>query len=138
MKNILVDTNIVLDLLAKRHPFYEYSAGLFSLADIGKTNLYVSAITILNTHYILSGSMTKARAKEILRKIKILVKILPCNEKIIELGLNSDFNDFEDAVQYFTAIQNKLNAIITRNTKDFKQSEIPVLTAEEYIKGYII
>jgi hypothetical protein len=66
------------------------------------------------------------------------VKILPCNEKIIELGLNSDFNDFEDAVQYFTAIQNKLNAIITRNTKDFKKSEIPVLTAEEYIKGYIL
>ena len=67
----------------------------------------------------------------------MLAKILSCDDKIIELGLNSDFTDFEDSVQYFTAVEHNLDVIITRNTKDFKDSKIPVLTAEEYIKSYV-
>lgn len=78
--------------------------------------------------------MSEKETKEILRKFRILVKILQCDEKIIDLGLNSHFKDYEDAIQYFTATENKIDCIITRNLKDFKNSKIPVLTAEEYLK----
>jgi predicted nucleic acid-binding protein len=136
MKNLLVDTNIVLDLLAKRQPFYEYSAKLFSLADKSKIRLYISSITMLNVNFILSKEYSSKDTKEILRKFRILVKIMPCNEKVIDLGLNSDFKDFEDSVQYFTAVENNLSYIITRNLTDFKDSKIPVMTAEEFVKSY--
>ena len=134
MKNLLIDTNIILDLLAKREPFYTFAAALFSLADKKKIKLYTSSFSIINTNYILSKSLSEKEAKEILRKFRILVKILPCDEKIIDLGLNSHFTDYEDAVQYFTATENKIDCIITRNLKDFKNSKIPVFTAEEFLK----
>jgi predicted nucleic acid-binding protein len=134
MKNLLVDTNIVLDLLAKRQPHYDYAARLFSLSDRRKIKLNVSSITILNANYILSRVLSGDEAKEILRKFKLLVKVLSCDEKVIDLGLNSDFKDFEDSVQYYTAIENNCECIITRNLKDFKESKIPVMTAEAFIK----
>jgi len=136
MKNLLIDTNIILDLLAKRQPFYDFAAELFSLADKKKIKLYTSSLSIINTNYILSKTLSEKEAREILRKFRILVKILSCDEKIIDLGLNSHFKDFEDSVQYFTATENNINGIITRNLKDFKSSQIPVMTAEEFLKSY--
>jgi predicted nucleic acid-binding protein len=136
MKNLLVDTNIVLDLLAKRKPFYDFSAKLFSLADKKKIKLFVSSITIINTSFILSKEKTETESREILRKFRLLAGILPCNDKIIDLGLNSKFKDFEDSVQYFTAVEYNLDCIITKNLKDFKDSTIPVMTAEEFVKSF--
>ena len=66
-------------------------------------------------------------------KFKTLVKILPFENKVLELALSSDFSDFEDAIQYYTALDNKLAIIITRNKKDFKKSKLPALTAREYL-----
>ncbi|MFH0894490.1 MAG: PIN domain-containing protein [Bacteroidota bacterium] len=136
MKNLLIDTNIILDLLAKRHPFYDFAAELFSLADRKKIKLNTSSISIINTSYILSKILSEKDAREILRKFRILVKLLSCDEKIIDLGLNSHFKDFEDSIQYFTATENNIDSIITRNLKDFKSSKIPVMTAEEFLKSY--
>lgn len=134
MKNLLIDTNIVLDLLAKRQTFYESAAELFSLADKKKIKLFTSSISIINTNYILAKTLSEKEAREILRKFRILVKILSCDEKIIDLGLNSHFKDYEDSVQYFTATENNIDCIITRNLKDFKGSKIPVMTAGEFLK----
>ncbi len=136
MKNLLIDTNIVLDLLAKRQTFYESAAELFSLADKKKIKLFTSSISIINTNYILAKTLSEKEAREILRKFRILVKILSCDEKIIDLGLNSHFKDYEDSVQYFTATENNIDCIITRNLKDFKGSKIPVMTAGEFLKLY--
>jgi len=135
MRRLLIDTNIILDLLAKRDPFYDFAAEIFSLADTNKIELYTSSISIINTNYILSKILSEKEAREILRKFRILVKVLPCDEKIIDLGLNSSFKDYEDAVQYFTAIENQMDGILTRNVKDFKSSKIPVMTPEEFLKS---
>jgi len=135
MNKLLIDTNIILDLLAKRYPFYDFAAELFSLADSNKVELYTSSISIINTNYILSKILSEKEVREILRKFRILVEVLPCDGKIIDLGLNSSFKDYEDAVQYFTAIESQMDIIITRNLKDFKNSKIPVLTAEEFLKS---
>lgn len=134
MDRILVDTNIVLDLLARRTEFIIEAQELFTLSDKKEVKLYVSSLTFANTYYILSQRMKLNDARKILRKFKVLVEVLPMDDKIIDLSLESDFKDFEDAIQYHTAIENEINIIITRNLKDFKISKIPVLTAKDYIK----
>lgn len=134
MKNIFIDTNIVLDLLEKREEFYKEVQILFSNADqLTKINIFVSALTIANTYYILRKYYTNEIVKGIVAKFKILVEVLPINDKIIELALLSDFKDFEDALQYYTAIENNMDVIITRNKKDFNLSELPVFTAKEFL-----
>ena len=134
MDKILVDTNIIIDLLTKRKEFYKPASWLFTLSDNNELELAISSLTFANTYYMLSKELDSGKAKEILRKFKLLVKVLPMDDKIIDLSLNSDFKDFEDAIQYYTAIENKLDMIITRNLKDFKLSKIPVMTANDYIK----
>ncbi|MDO9634061.1 MAG: PIN domain-containing protein [Paludibacter sp.] len=133
MKNLLIDTNIIVDLLAKRKNFYQEAQELFTLADEKAIKLYISSLTFANTHYLLSKELNSNEARKVLIKFKLLVSILPLDDKILELALSSDFNDFEDAIQYYTAVENKLNIIITRNKKDFKTSSLPVLTAKEYL-----
>ncbi|MFH2096699.1 MAG: PIN domain-containing protein, partial [Bacteroidota bacterium] len=98
MDKILVDTNIVIDLLSKREKFYEAAGKLFTLADKKEVKLAVSSLTFANTYYLLSKELTTEKAKEVLRKFKLLVKVLPMDDKIIALALNSEFNDFEDAI----------------------------------------
>ncbi len=134
MDKILVDTNIVLDLLAERKEFLLEAQELFTLSDKKEINLYVSSLTFANTYYILSQQMKMNNVRKILRKFKVLVSVLPMNDKIIDLSLESDFKGFEDAIQYHTAIEKEINIIITRNLKDFKTAKIPVFTAKEYIQ----
>ena len=134
MDRLLVDTNIVLDLLAERKEFIVEAQQLFTLSDKKEIKLYVSSLTFANTFYILSQKLKLSNARKILRKFKVLVEVLPMDDKIIDLSLESDFKDFEDAIQYHTAIENEINIIITRNLKDFKTSKIPVLTAKDYIE----
>ncbi|MEI7723930.1 MAG: PIN domain-containing protein [Bacteroidota bacterium] len=135
MTKLLIDTNIVIDLLAKREPYYASAARLFSLADMGQVKLSVSSLTFANTNYTLLKETNPQEAKLILRKFKLLADVLPLDDKIINLALNdAEFQDFEDALQYFSALENNQDIIITRNLKDFKKAKIPVMTAGQYLK----
>lgn len=134
MSRLLIDTNVVLDLLAKREPFYKSAAQIFSLADKNKLKLSISSLTFANTNYVLSRLKLASQVIEVLRQFRVLVKILSLTDKIIDLALNdSKFKDFEDGLQYYSAIENNQDLIITRDLKDFKKSKIPVMTPEEYI-----
>jgi predicted nucleic acid-binding protein len=134
MKKLLVDTNIIIDLLAQREKFYEPVAKLFSLADQEKVELYVSSLSFANTHYILNRELKESKVREILRKLKVLVKVISFDSKVLDMALNSDFKDFEDAIQYYSAIESDIDIIIKRNLKDFKKSELPVMTGLQFIK----
>lgn len=134
MNRILIDTNIVIDLLAKREEFYHEAAELFSLSDKKEIKLAISSLTFASTNYVLSKQKSAKEAREILRKFKVLVEIINLDDKIIELALSDDeFSDFEDGLQYYSALENNVDIILTRNKKDFKNSKIPVLTAKEYL-----
>lgn len=134
MSRLLIDTNIVIDLLSKRKNFYDEAAELFSLADKKELELTISSLTFANTNYILTKLTSATEARAILRKFKVLVEILSLDDKITELALSDDnFPDFEDGLQYYSAIENQIDVIITRNKKDFKNSTIPVLTAKEFL-----
>ena len=134
MKDLFLDTNIILDLLAYRMPFYTEAAKLFSLADKKKVKLSISSLGLADAHYILSRQNPEMEVRNVLRKFKVLVNVLPLDDKITDLALNSEFRDFEDGIQYYTAIENNQDLIITRNQQDFKESKIPVMTAGEFIK----
>lgn len=130
MRKVLLDTNIIIDLLAKREPFDQDARSLFSSADNGKVSLFTSALSIANLNYVLLREKKPEEAKQILRKLRLLVGILSLNEKVISLALNdNDFKDFEDGLQYYSALENKIEIIATRNLKDFTHSKIPVMTA---------
>lgn len=134
MNRILVDTDIVIDLLSKRKDFYDEAADLFSRADRKELDLTISTLTFANTSYILTKLRSAKEARQILRKFKVLVELLSLDEKITQLALSDDnFPDFEDGLQYYTALENQIDIIITRNKKDFKNSTIPVLTAKEFL-----
>jgi len=135
MNSLFLDSNIVIDLLARREPFYKSAAQLFSLADKMQLQLCVSALTFANTNYILLREKKTEEAKLILRKLKLIVKVISLDDKIIGLSLNdSDFKDYKDALQYYSALENGNDMIITRNLKDFQKSKIPALTAEQFLQ----
>ena len=133
-QNIFIDTNIMIDLLGERKPFYENAAKIVSLADKNKIKLFVSAVSFSTSSYVLSKHYAAENVKDKLRKFKIISKICDLTESTIEKGLNSKFNDFEDSLQYFCALENDCNVLITRNIKDFKESLIPILTPDDFLK----
>ena len=134
MSKVLIDTNVVLDLLAKRKPYHIESLQLFSLADKNEVDLVISALSIVNVHYVLSERMKIKDSRSILGKFKVLVNSYELNDKIIDLALNDfNFKDFEDGLQYYTALESQCDLIVTRNLRDFKESAIPVLSPKEYL-----
>jgi len=134
MSRLLIDTNIVMDLLSKREKFYDEAAALFSRADKKELVLTITSLTFANTNYILTKLKSAKEAREILRKFKVLVELLNLDDKIAELALSDDsFPDFEDGLQYYSAIENQIDVIITRNKKDFKNSKIPILSTKEFL-----
>jgi predicted nucleic acid-binding protein len=135
MIKLFVDSDIILDLLAQREPHYIHAARLFTLIDQNEVIAYTSPLIFANLHYLLKKQTSNLSALKSLRKLKTLINILSIDERVIEQSLNSEFNDFEDAIQYFTAVNNGITLIITRNKTDYKRSKIDVLTAEEFLKS---
>lgn len=132
-KRLFLDTNVILDLLGERDPYYDSIAKLASLADKGVLTVVASPLSFATLNYFLTKFETAQIAQEKLRKFKIISEICKLDEHIIEKGLNSSFKDFEDALQYFSAVDSDCQIIISRNAKDFKKSELPVMTADEYL-----
>jgi len=132
---LFLDTNVVMDLLGEREQFYDSVAKIASLADKGKIQLIVSALTYSTVYYLLSRFEDREVVKEKIRKFKVIAETSDLTDKIINKGLSSKFRDFEDSLQYYSAVETDCNLLITRNVKDFKDSEIPVFTPDEYLNN---
>ncbi len=134
MKHLFIDTNVVIDFLADRKPFSESALKLFDLSFKKKVNLYISAVSYNNIYYILKQSYQHKDTIDLLKELMEMTEILDVTKTIIEKSLKSDFKDFEDAIQYYCAKSlSKIELIITRDTKDYKKSDLPVLTSDEVI-----
>ena len=129
---VFIDTNIVLDLLLQRRNFLINAEKIFSLAYKGKIVLYFSAVSFVSVTYYL-GKHTNKDIKAVLENLCKIVKILPFNQRIIENTLHSNFKDIEDGYHYFTAKENNIRIMITRNVKDFLVDDISVVTPEEFL-----
>jgi len=136
MTRIFLDTNIILDLLAERKPFYESIAKLATLADQKKLALVTTLLSFTTIEYILKRNENAEIVIDKLRKFKIICEVCDVNEEIVEKGLNSNFKDFEDSIQYYSAVEANCSIFITRNGKDFKNSSLPIMNAEEYLSSH--
>ena len=137
MNRIFLDTNVILDLLGERVPYFDPIAKVATLADQKKLTLIVSPLSFTTIEYVLNKYETSESVLNKLRKFKIICEVCEVNDETIDKALNSNFKDFEDAVQYFSALQSNSSIIMTRNGKDFKHSTIPIMTAEEYLSSII-
>lgn len=135
IRRIFVDTNVMLDLLGWRHPYYEPIARIATLAEMKKLVMVASPISFTTCSYFLTKNEGSKSAFEKLRKFKIVCEICNIGAHTIEKALTSNFKDFEDAVQYFNAMESKCEVIITRNPKDFKKSLISVMSSDEFLKS---
>lgn len=132
---VFVDTNIILDWLGKREPHYEFARALFLKAENDEIEILTSTMSYISIEYILRKQVGKQRAKQALAGIRTISTVCSSGEKEIDLALVSKMNDFEDAFQYHTALNNSADILITRNQKDFANSKIPIMSAEEYVKS---
>ena len=95
---------------------------------------YTSSIIFSNTYYVQRKLIGHEISINFLKKLRLLLTVLNVDDQIIQLALESGFNDFEDAIQYFAAKRNDIDCIITRNVNDYKKSLIPVYTPSELLK----
>jgi predicted nucleic acid-binding protein len=134
VKHIFIDTNVIIDFLANRHPFSKDAARLFNMAVEGKARVYISAVSYNNIYYILRQSLTNQVTIKLLDELAEITEIADVTNAIIRQSLKTDFSDYEDAIQYYCALSlPKIDFIVTRNTRDFKKSALPVLNPSEAI-----
>jgi len=132
MKHIFMDTNIVIDFLANRQPFAMDAAQIFDLAVNGKVKIFIAAVSYNNIYYILRQSMTGNATLKLLEELAAITEIADVTDSVIRQSLKTDFKDYEDAIQYHTALSiPHLDFIVTRNTKDFKKSKLAILNPTE-------
>lgn len=134
MQRVFLDTNIILDFLGERENYYEPAAKILTLADKKKIKIYTSPSSISNTYYLLSRYENAKTALEKIRKFKLICNISIMDDEVVEKAINSGFKDFEDAMQYFSAIATNCDLIVTRNEKDFKNAMIPIVNAASYLQ----
>lgn len=133
---IFLDTNIIIDALGERKPFDIAAAKILSLADFRKIEIYATSTSFVNSYYLLSKGYGATNALNKIRNFKVICKVSVCNDDVVEKAMNSNFKDFEDAIQYFSAVASGCDIIITRNEKDYKNAQIPVMDSESFIKLY--
>jgi len=135
MTDIFIDTDVIIDFLIDREPHSREAAIIFTLIEQKKLKGYVSSLTFSNLYYVLRKIESHNKVIAKLDSISRLLTILKVDQQIIKLAIASEFPDFEDSIQYNCALgYKKIDVLITRNIKDYKGSQIPVMTPAIYLK----
>ena len=135
MDKVLIDTDVVLDFFFDRKPFSEHAAIVFSLCELKSIRGFITPVIYSNVYYLLRQTSKHEKVIEKLNQLLSITDVLDMNKEIVRTALNSKFKDFEDALQNYAAVNSGIiDTILTRNIKDYKNSEIAVFTPEDYIK----
>jgi predicted nucleic acid-binding protein len=138
MIHIFSDTDIILDVITGRMPFSVEASSLFTLIEEDQIKSSTSSLTFSNVYYVLRKYTTHQRVVSRLKELSELLQIMNVDDTIIKRALQSGFKDFEDAIQYHAALSNpEIGVIVTRNIKDYKEAELPVMTPETFLKTYL-
>ena len=138
MKSVLIDTVVILDFFFDRKPFSDDAARVLSLCESREIKGFITSVIISNVYYLLKQNSTHEKVIEKLRQLVTITEILTTDKDAILKALNSNFKDFEDALQNYSAELNGLiDIIITRNIKDFKNSSLGIMTPGNYLKTII-
>ena len=135
MKRVFVDANIVIDLLCERYPWFPQVLRIFSMGDLGQIELFCSSLSLGTASYIMETR--KLSTQDIFDGIALLCKMCTpttVDKSVVKNALVAGFTDFEDALQYCSALTVAADCIVTRNKKDFTASEIPVYELDEFLE----
>jgi len=133
LKVVLCDINFILDIFLKREPFYAPAARIFAMIEAKHLKGYLCANSFPTLFYILAKELKRDKAMRVLEKVRIVFRVATVDEKVIDLSLASDFRDFEDAVQCYSAIGAKAECLITRNKMDYVTDILSIMTPEEFL-----
>ena len=135
MKNVLIDSDVILDFFFDREPHSKYASYVLSQMELKNVNGFITAVILSNVYYLLKKRSTHERVIKKLNQLLTITSILVIDKQIILKAMNSKFKDFEDALQNYACESfGKVDLILTRNIKDYKRSEIGILTPEQYFK----
>ncbi len=129
---VLFDTDVILDFLLERQPFFTEATTALNTVSQGKAIGFVSAHSVTTLFYVLSRKVGSDKGKEIICDLIKNLSVASVTENTIKLALTSKFRDFEDAVAHYAALEEKVSVIVTRNIKDFSNGEIPAVLPEVF------
>jgi predicted nucleic acid-binding protein len=134
MMRALIDTDVNLDFILQRQPFFVEAAEIFTRLGDGEFEAYVSAVTPINVYYFTRKAKGINGARQAVQDLLIAVKVCAVDGKILQDAHHSPITDYEDAVQHECALAENLDAIVTRNTKDYKNSSVKIYSPAEFIQ----
>jgi len=138
VQKILFDTDVILDFFFDRKPYSDHISKLLSLCESNRISGFITSVICSNIYYILRQTAPHGKTIEKLKQLLMILSVLPMDGEMVLQALNSGFRDFEDALQNAAAIRAKhINLIITRNVKDYRKSELGIMTPEDYLKQLI-
>lgn len=136
MKSVLIDSDVILDSLFDRKPFADYATIILKMCETGKINGFLTPLIYSNVYYLLRQTAKHEKVIEKLKQLLKITEVLLMDRKVIENALNSEFKDFEDGLQNYSAFNSgNIDLILTRNLKDYKNSELGVFTPETFLKS---
>ena len=138
MKVVLCDINFILDIFLKREPFYAPAARIFAMIEAKHLKGYLCANSFPTLFYILAKELKRDKAMRVLEKVRIVFRVATVDEKVIDLSLASDFKDFEDAVQCYSAVTAKVDCLITRNKTNYVTNILSIMTPEEFLAAIAV
>jgi len=135
MKRVLIDTDVILDFFFDRKPFSDNAAKVLSLCESREIKGFITSVIISNVYYLLRQTSTHEKVIGKLMQLVTVTEVLTTDRDVIIKALNSNFKDFEDALQNYSAeLNGQIDLIVTRNIKDFKNSSLGVMTPGNYLK----
>jgi predicted nucleic acid-binding protein len=138
MNKVLIDTDVILDFFFDRKPFSDHATRIFSLCELKMLQGFVTPVICSNVYYLLRQTAKHEKVIEKLKQLLTITDVLVIDKEVLVLAMNSKFKDFEDALQNYAALKAIIvDTILTRNLKDFKYSEIGVMTPEDFLKTNI-
>lgn len=135
---VLLDTNILLDYLLGRSDFVEPATQLLLIGNAKLISLLVTDLTIANIAYVTRSDIPKEDFYRVMRKLSMCYEIIPIGREAVNMALEAQWNDFEDALQYYAALNAEADCIVTRNVKDFANSSIVVKTPTQFLETEVI
>ena len=130
---LFIDTNVVLDVLAQREPWFGDSARLLARIEQGGATGHIAAHTLTPLHYLLARHLGQQKTAAVLIDLTTLLRVEPVDHLVLQQALALGWRDFEDAVQAVAAARCQADYLVTRNPRDFKQSLVPAMTPSEFL-----
>ena len=131
--DVFIDTNVLIDVLAKREPFYADSAAVWTLTEQGRIKGFISVISFNNIYYVVRKLRTRRVADRMMLLLRDTFTAVPLDQQILDQAIDAGFKDLEDAIQYFSAVRAGAACIVSRDAGAFPQADLPVLTPGELL-----